>query len=109
MSEKLLGTGFYRDTKPGEFGREDWLDLLMACQDGRATCMRVLEIIEREMDLQRPSVDRMVETFLQWRLPESVCADGCTTRTDWPHPRYGTNLLTHPEAKQMIEHLLATK
>lgn len=49
----VLGTGFYRDAKPGAFGRSEWLDLLMACQDGRATCMRVLEIIEREMDLLR--------------------------------------------------------
>ncbi len=49
----VLGTGFYRDAKPGTFGRSEWLDLLMACQDGRATCMRVLEIIEREMDLLR--------------------------------------------------------
>lgn len=49
----VLGTGFYRDAKPGTFGRSEWLDLLMACQDGRASCMRALEIIEREMDLLR--------------------------------------------------------
>lgn len=49
----VLGTGFYRDAKPGTFGRSEWLDLLMAVQDGRATCTRALEIIEREMDLLR--------------------------------------------------------
>lgn len=105
-SEKLLGTGFYRNTPPGQFGREDWLDLLMACQDGRATCMRVLEIIEREMDLQCPSVDHMVNRFLAWLLPESVCPDGCVMDRKYPH-RIGTNLLTAVEAQQMFKHVLA--
>lgn len=50
-TNKMIGAGFYRDTKPGTYGRSEWLDLLMAVQDGRATCMRGLEIIEREMDL----------------------------------------------------------
>ncbi len=104
--EKLIGTGFYRDAKPGTFGRSEWLDLLMACQDGRATCLRVLEIMEREAELQRPSVDRMVDSFLAWPLPESVCPDECVMDQKYPH-RTGTNLLTAPEAKQMIEHLLA--
>ena len=51
VAAPVLGTGFYRDAKPGTFGRSEWLDLLMAVQDGRATCMRGLEIIEREMEM----------------------------------------------------------
>ncbi len=39
-------------------------------------------------------VKALVDAFLQWHLPKSVCADGCTTTTEWPHARYGTNLLT---------------
>lgn len=109
----VLGTGFYRDAKPGTFGRSEWLDLLMACQDGRATCMRVLEIIEREMDAQRPSADEMVNRFLCWRLPPTFRPDGGVSFDGagrdpnshwWP---VGTNLLTAVEAKQMVEHLLA--
>lgn len=46
--EKIVGTGFYRNAAPGTFGPSEWLDLLMACQDGRATCLRVMEFIERE-------------------------------------------------------------
>jgi hypothetical protein len=48
----------------------------------------------------------LTDAFLQWRLPVTVCADGCTTRTDWPHPRYGTNLLTASEAEQMIREIV---
>lgn len=56
----VLGTGFYRDATPGTFGRSEWLDLLMAVQDGRATCMRALEIIEREMDARLENPPRHV-------------------------------------------------
>lgn len=52
----------------------------------------------------KPLVDR----FLSWPLPASVCADLCATihgRTD----RIGTNLLTAVEAEAMLRHVLATK
>ncbi len=65
----VLGTGFYRDAKPGTFGRSEWLDLLMAVQDGRATCMRGLEIIEREMDAQLENPPRHV----YWGAGEPDC------------------------------------
>jgi hypothetical protein len=104
-SEKLVGTGFYRDAKPGTFGPNEWLDLLMACQDGRATCLRVMEIMEREAELQRPSAHDMAEAFLRWPLPDSVCADLCATKQG--PGRVGTNLLSYTEAKQMFEHVLA--
>ncbi len=104
-SEKIVGTGFYRDAKPGTFGPNEWLDLLMACQDGRATCLRVMEIMEREQELQRPSAHDLAEAFLRWPLPESVCADLCATKQG--PGRVGTNLLSYVEAKQMFEQLLA--
>lgn len=57
---------------------------------------------------QSPAVtDEMVNRFLSWPLPATVCADLCTTRTDYPHQRVGTNLLTATEARQMLEHVLS--
>lgn len=51
------------------------------------------------------SVDELVNRFLAWPLPESVCADRCATEHGYPH-RSGTHLLNADEARQMIEHLL---
>lgn len=53
-------------------------------------------------------IDRMVDRFLTWPLPETVCSDLCVTQADGPHAhlRRGTNLLTADEARQMIEYLL---
>lgn len=51
-------------------------------------------------------VDDLVDRFLTWPLPESVCSDLCATERGYPH-RTGTNLLTATEARQMIEHLFA--
>lgn len=48
VAPRIAGSGFYRDAMPGTFSANEWLDLLMACQDGRATCLRVMEIIDRE-------------------------------------------------------------
>ena len=48
-----LKTSSYQNANPGSFTPSEWLDLLLACQDGRTTCMRVLQIIEREMDFIR--------------------------------------------------------
>lgn len=50
--------------------------------------------------------DAMVDRFLSWRLPASVCADGCATNPNYPHPRSGTNLLNADEARQMLEHVM---
>lgn len=54
----------------------------------------------------RPSMEEMVNRFLSWPLPESVNSDGCVVAVNYPHPRYGTNLLTANEARQMLEHVL---
>lgn len=51
-------------------------------------------------------VKKLVDRFLAWPLPKSVCSDTCATDKDYPHPRIGTNLLTADEARQMLEHVL---
>lgn len=51
-------------------------------------------------------IDRLVERFLTWPLPDSVCADLNATQQGAPH-RSGTNLLSAAEAKQMFEYVLA--
>lgn len=51
--------------------------------------------------------DEMVDRFLSWELPESVCVDGICTRVATPgEHRTGMNLMTHAEARQMLEHVL---
>lgn len=50
-------------------------------------------------------IDRLVDRFLAWPLPESVNSDSCVTERGNQN-RIGTNLLTATEAKQMIEYLL---
>lgn len=49
----------------------------------------------------------LVDRFLAWPLPKSVCSDACVTDSNYKFPRSGTNLLTADEARQMIEYLLA--
>ena len=60
---------------------------------------------------KRDIVDVLVDRFLQWKLPDSVCSDLCATDREYakrfPGTRCGTNLLTADEARQMIEHLFA--
>jgi len=48
----------------------------------------------------------LVDRFLAWPLPKSVCSDLCATMPDYPHQRTGTNLLTAEEARQMLEAIL---
>lgn len=50
----------------------------------------------------------LADKFLQWPLPESVCADGCAT-VHGAIGRTGTNLLGFLEAKQMFEDVLSLK
>lgn len=49
----------------------------------------------------------LVERFLSWPLPQSVCSDLCVTDPSYKFQRSGTNLLTADEARQMIDHLFA--
>lgn len=52
------------------------------------------------------SQSEMVDRFLSWPLPKTVCSDGCVTDPSYPHERSGTNLLTADEARQMLEHVV---
>lgn len=45
----------------------------------------------------------IVNAFLRWPLPQSVCADRCACDSSYPHPRSGTNLLTCPETVCMVQ------
>lgn len=51
------------------------------------------------------AIPELVNRFLAWPLPESVCSDPCATERGYPH-RSGTTLLTADEARQMLEHIL---
>jgi hypothetical protein len=51
--------------------------------------------------------DEMVNRFLAWPLPESVCSDLIVTRSGVRN-RLGTMLLTATEAEAMLRHVLAT-
>lgn len=73
--------------------------------------MRLLgaERIEMENDL----VDQMVTKFLSWKLPADFAPDAGITFAPghitpssplWPS---GTNLLTGPQARAMVEHMLS--
>jgi hypothetical protein len=54
----------------------------------------------------KSKIEAMVNVFLAWPLPSTVCPDRCVLDRDYPH-RIGTNLLTAVEAKQMFEYVLA--
>lgn len=47
-------------------------------------------------------LDDMVNRFLRWPLPASVCSDTCVSDRNYPHGRSGTNLLTAQEARAML-------
>lgn len=58
--------------------------------------------------MTKEQLDRLVDRFLSWRLPQDFAPDGGITfkRSThlWP---VGTNLLTAHQAKAMLEHILA--
>ncbi len=54
----------------------------------------------------KPMLDKFVDRFLAWPLPQGVSSDPCATDSKYPYPRCGTNLLTADEARQMLEHVL---
>lgn len=51
-------------------------------------------------------IKALVDLFLAWPLPKSVCSDRCVIDPNYKFSRSGTNLLTATEARQMIEYLL---
>lgn len=50
--------------------------------------------------------DKMADRFISWKLPDSVRPDACAMNPEYPH-RYGTNLMTWAQAKEMFECVLA--
>lgn len=76
-----------------------------------------LKKLERELDAAQKQlaecvsvpvdIGALVDRFLQWKLPTTVCSDGCVVMPDYQHPRFGTSLLTESEAKQMLEYVLS--
>jgi hypothetical protein len=59
-----------------------------------------------EMKTQMEMKQELVDRFLAWPLPQSVCSDLCATNPSYQYPRSGTNLLNADEAIKMIEYLL---
>lgn len=54
---------------------------------------------------QAEQMKELVDRFLSWPLPTTVCSDACASIQSYPH-RSGTTLLTADEAKQMLEHVV---
>lgn len=55
---------------------------------------------------QSVKLDALVDRFLNWPLPKSVCADMCVTDRNYEFPRSGTNLLDANEARAMLSYVL---
>lgn len=51
-------------------------------------------------------LDRLASRFAAAPLPAGVAADGCVTDPNYPYPRYGTNLLTVDQAKEVLRYVL---
>jgi hypothetical protein len=75
---------------------------------GMPEIVEALQIAEREiLRLEERKVpDAMVDRFLSWPLPRSVCSDTCCSDSKYQFPRYGTSLLSATEARAMLEHVL---
>jgi hypothetical protein len=56
----------------------------------------------------KEQINLLVDKFLCWPLPKSVCSDTCVTVANYEHQRIGTNLLTSDEARQMFEYLFVS-
>jgi hypothetical protein len=52
-------------------------------------------------------LERMADLIMRWPVPKSVCSDACMSMQDYAHPRFGTSMLTHGEALQLLEYLFA--
>lgn len=102
------GTG---DIIESEFGERvtsarDWRFICAARTHWLPTAERLAALMQQRSIERSAMIDRLVNEFLKWPLPESVCADPCATRQG--SGRSGTNLLTAIEARQMFESLLTS-
>jgi hypothetical protein len=86
----------------------------LASQESRSEVLYTKADIEAACEIvlagfrSKPMLDKMVDRFLSWPLPSSVCSDACVVQRGYPH-RIGTNLLTADEARQMLEHVLPSR
>jgi hypothetical protein len=72
------------------------------CELTKVELLAFVEGLQRDINTKE-----LVNRFLAWQLPTTVCSDTCVTMPNYPHQRSGTNLLTANEAKQMIEYLFS--
>jgi len=72
----------------------------------------------REEQIKRDQIERMVNRFLQWKLPENFNPDGGISfkiirneNTQWPakNEPVGTNLLDAIQAEEMVRYMLGTE
>ena len=59
-----------------------------------------------QIEARKKAIDGLVDMFLAWELPRTVCSDSCVTVKNYNGQRTGTNLLNANEAKQMIKYLI---
>lgn len=91
-----------------EMGAE--IDRLITAGAEQAQHIRSLEDYAKKLEADRPEMAALVDRFLSWPLPSTVCTDGYThvpssvRRVDWSG--HGTNLLNGIEAEAMLAHVL---
>ena len=103
-AESLVSWGESPDCKfPESFSSLD----VRAARNDAEKCWRSMWIASPVNEPTAAGVtEEMVNRFLNWPLPASVCADLCATLQAVPN-RYGTNLLTATEAWKMLTHVLS--
>lgn len=80
--------------------KEDF-ELCRQCFQAGATHQR-----QQAREVVVPDINELVNRFLSWPLPESLCSDPCASMPGYPH-RTGTNLMTAEQAMAMFGHVLA--
>ncbi len=105
MQKKKLSPKRKARSKPKA---EDRFKRLYTKADMEAAC-ELVRAASRKAD--QIATGKMVDRFLRWPLPDSVCSDLCVTQREWSKtgypPRVGTNLLTADEARLMLQHIFA--
>lgn len=54
----------------------------------------------------RADPGRLAERLMSWPIPPRMTCDGCMMMPDYPHQRYGTNMIGVSDARAMLEWLL---
>ena len=79
----------------------------------RTQITAIVQIANALEERNAPSIDKMVDRFLAWPLPDDFGPDGGISFKNEPDGRgfipswpVGTNLFTATQARQMFEHVL---